>query len=129
MIQLKVLSGSTAGTEVVARRFPFSVGRNTSCNLIITDPGVWDEHFQIDLTAPDGFYLTTMSNTSVVIDGTPIQTALLRNGQTIEIGTTKILFGFTATKQKGLALREWLTWTALIALSLGQIALIYKLLR
>ncbi|MEO6182630.1 MAG: FHA domain-containing protein [Verrucomicrobiota bacterium] len=129
MIQLKVLSGSTAGTEVVARRFPFSVGRNSSCDLQITDPGVWDEHFQIDLTLPEGFHLAAKANTVVVIDGKPIQKVILRNGEIIEIGTTKILFGFSATKQKGLAVREWLTWTALAALCLGQIALIYRLLR
>ena len=129
MIQLKVLSGSTAGTEMVARRFPFSVGRNPSCDLQIADPGVWDEHFQIDLTLPDGFHLVAKANTVVVIDGKPIQKVILRNGEIIEIGTTKILFGFSATKQKGLAVREWLTWTALVALCLGQIALIYRLLR
>jgi len=129
MIQLKVLSGSAAGTEMVARRFPFSVGRNSSCDLQVTDPGVWDEHFQIDLTLSDGFNLAAEANAFVVIEGKPIQKAILRNGEIMEIGTTKILFGFSATKQKGLAMREWLTWAALVALSLGQIALIYKLLR
>lgn len=69
------------------------------------------------------------ADTAVVIEGKPVQKALLRNGETIEIGTTKILFGLSATKQKGLAVREFLTWSALVALCFGQIALIYKLLR
>jgi hypothetical protein len=129
MVQLKILSGKKAGTETVIRHFPFYVGRDVNCGLPLDEPGIWDKHFQIDLNSPDGFVLTTEPNTSVTIDGTTVQRAPLRNGETIEIGLTKILFGLSPTLQKSLALREWLTWIALAGLCLGQIALIYQLLR
>lgn len=128
MIQLKILSGKKAGTEMVARHFPFRVGRSADCELSIEDAGVWERHFQINLNPP-GFDLATEPNTSVVIDGKTLQQTQLRNGDIIEIGLAKILFGFSPTRQKSLVLREWLTWIALIALCVGQLALIYELLR
>jgi len=41
----------------------------------------------------------------------------------------KIRFWLSETRQKGLRLREFLTWAALTALCAGQVALIYALLR
>ena len=129
MVQLKILSGKKAGTELVARHFPFCVGRSSACELCLDEPGVWEKHFQIELHSPDGFVLIAQPNTSVTIDGKSVQQTALRNGDTIEIGQAKILFGLSQMKQKSLALREWLTWMALVALCLVQIALIYQLLR
>jgi pSer/pThr/pTyr-binding forkhead associated (FHA) protein len=127
MIQLKILSGKKAGTETVTRHFPFQVGRATSCGLSLDEPGVWEKHFQIDINSSEGFLLSTEQKTSVVIDGKSVQETVLRNGDTIEIGLTKILFGLSPTHQKSLVAREMLTWVALAALSLGQVALIYQL--
>ena len=129
MVQLKILSGKKAGAETVARHFPFSVGRSATCEISLDEPGVWDQHFQIDLDSLDSFRLVTDPNTSVTIDGKSVQQSTLRNGETIEIGLAKILFGLSPTRQKSLALREWLTWIALGGLCLSQIALIYRLLR
>ena len=129
MVQLKILSGKKAGTEIVARHFPFQIGRAANCDLSLDEPGVWDNHFQIHLDSADGFALVSDANTSVVIEGKTIQQTALRGGDIIEIGLAKILFGLSPTRQKSLVLREWLTWIALAGLSLGQIALIYRLLR
>jgi hypothetical protein len=129
MIQLRILSGKKAGAETVARHFPFYVGRATNCQLSLDEPGIWDRHFQINLISPEGFVLTTEPNTSVIIEGKTVQHAVLRNGETIEIGLTKILFGLSPTLQKSLAIRERLTWIVLAGLCLGQIALIYQMLR
>ncbi len=128
MIQLKILSGKKAGTEMVVRRFPFYVGRSTACGLSLDDPGVWEKHFQIQLISLEGFTLVTEPSTTVVMDGKTVQQAALRNGDVIEIGLAKILFGLSATQQKSLGLREWLTWMALALLCLSQFALIYYLL-
>ena len=129
MVQLKILSGKKAGTEMVARHFPFCAGRAANCDLLLDEPGVWDKHFQISLDPAEGFVLTADSNTSVVIDGKTIQRTALRIGDIVEIGYTKVLFGLSSMRQKSLVLREWLTWIALAALCFGQVALIYKLLR
>lgn len=127
MIQLKVLSGKKAGTEVVARHFPFYAGRAESCELSLDDAGVWDRHFQIVLNSSREFVLKAHDQTSVTIDGNSLQQAALRNGDIIEFGSAKILFGFSPTKQKTLVIREWLTWLALGALCAGQILLIYRM--
>ena len=47
----------------------------------------------------------------------------------IEAGAVKMRFGFEAVRQKSLFSREMATWIALALLSLGQVALIYQLLR
>ena len=127
MIQLKVLSGKRAGTELVARHFPFSVGRSSPCQLCLDEPGVWDKHFQIDLNSTRDFVLVAEAQTTVTIDGKAVEQTALRNGDIIEMGAAKILFGFSPTKQKSLAIREWLTWIGLAALCAGQILLIYQL--
>lgn len=129
MVQLKILSGKKAGTEMVARHFPFHVGRASACELSLDEPGVWERHFQINLNAAEGFVLVSDANTSVVIEGKPTQRTSLRSGDIIEIGLAKILFVLSPTRQKSLVLREWLTWIALAGLCLGQIAVIYKLIR
>jgi hypothetical protein len=129
MVQFKILSGKKAGTEMVARRFPFHVGRAANCELSLDEPGVWDKHFQIGLESAEGFVLVSDANTSVVIEGKTVQRTLLRSGDIIEVGLAKILFALSPTRQKSLILREWLTWIALAILCLGQIALIYRLVR
>ena len=127
MIQLKILSGKKAGAEMVARHFPFFVGRSSSCELCLDEAGVWDRHFQIELASTRDFVLAVEPRTSVTIDGKSVQKTALRNGDIIEFGSARILFGFSPTEQKSLALREWLTWIGLAVLCAGQILLIYRL--
>ncbi|MEO6035589.1 MAG: FHA domain-containing protein [Verrucomicrobiota bacterium] len=127
MIQLKVLYGKKAGTEWVARHFPFSVGRDTRCGLCLDEPGVWDEHFQINLSGTQEFLLSAEAQTFVTIDGKTVQQTVLRNGDVIEMGLARILFGFTPTMQKSLAIREWLTWIGFVALCVSEMLLIYRL--
>ena len=129
MVQLKILSGKKAGTEMAARRFPFHIGRAATCDLPLDDPGIWDKHFKIDFDSTEGFLLVSDVNTSVIIEGKTVQQTALRNGDVIGIGTAKILFSFSPTRQKSLAFRESLTWIALAGLCLAQIALIYRFLR
>lgn len=128
MIQLKILSGKKAGSEIVACHFPFWVGRAAECHLSLDDPGVWEKHFQIQLNSEDAFLLVTDANTSAVIGGKPVREIPLRNGDLIEIGSAKILFALSPTKQKSLRLREALTWIGFAALFLVEVALIYQLL-
>lgn len=129
MIQVKILSGKKAGTEMVARHFPFYVGRGTGSHLCLDDAGVWEQHFQIKSNNADGFSLITEPNTFVMIDGKTVREAELRNGDVLEIGSAKIQFSLSPTTQKNLVWREALTWTGLALLCLGEVGLIYQLLR
>jgi predicted component of type VI protein secretion system len=128
MIQLKILSGKKAGTSWVARRFPVRIGRSENSDLQVDDPGVWDDHLQIDVRRKEGFFLTAQSGAHAAVNSERIsEPRVLRNGDTIEIGGARLQFWLGQTRQKGLRLRESLTWLALAAISLSQIALIYLL--
>ena len=129
MVQLKVLSGKKAGAAYVARRFPVRIGRAPAADLRLEEEGVWDQHLRLDLNPADGFHLGIQPGALATVNGAPLPQTPLRNGDTIEIGALKIQFWLSETRQRGLRLREWLTWAAIAALCLGQIAVIYLLLR
>ena len=128
MLQLDIVSGTQAGTTIVARRFPFTVGRAKASDLQLSDPGVWDEHLEIDLLrAEKAFHVRCGENAQLTINGAPVAEAALRNGDTIQIGGAKIQVGVAAPVQKGLVAREVAVWLFLGILSLAQVALIYLL--
>ena len=129
MVQLKILSGKKAGTAYVARRFPVRIGRAPGASLQVEEDGVWDEHLQLNFNPADGFRLSSHPNALATVNGQPIKETLLHNGDTVEIGSLKMQFWLSETRQRGLRLREGLTWAAISAISLGQIGIIYLLLR
>ena len=129
MVQLRILSGNKAGTSWVTRRFPVRIGRSTQSDLQLEEPGVWDQHLKLELRRREGFLLSPQGDALAVVNAEHIhQPTILRNGDTIEIGAAKLQFWLAEPRQRGLALREWLTWTALAAISLSQIAFIYFVL-
>jgi pSer/pThr/pTyr-binding forkhead associated (FHA) protein len=125
MVELSILSGKQAGSRALARRFPFLVGRNSEAHLQIEEPGVWDRHLEFNLKAPDGFQLKVAPDARATVNGELAETVLLRNGDLIEIGTLKIQFWLSETRQRELRFREALTWLSIAALCAGQLALIY----
>jgi len=129
MIQLTILSGKQAGFCWTSRRFPVRIGRSAGNDLQVEDAGVWDEHFRIKLNPADGFILQVQPNALATLNGAPVQEVRLRNGDIIEIGQLKIEFSLGRMQQAGLRTREGLTWAAIAAICLGQVGLIYWLLR
>jgi pSer/pThr/pTyr-binding forkhead associated (FHA) protein len=129
VVQLKILSGKMAGREQVARHFPFQVGRASGAGLRLEDSGVWDQHLAIDLGSDAQFELQTQPGAATYLNGIPIEKSALRNGDVIQIGTAELLFGLSPTRQRSFLGRELFVWFGLAAISLGQIALIYWLLR
>lgn len=128
MIQLQILTGTLAGQQWNARRFPISVGRSSKAHLTLEDHGVWDSHLQIHLDAVQGVVLSAGPEGFTAVNGHPAESAILRNGDLIEAGSVKIRFSLSPTGQYSLRFREAATWTALGALCLGQVWLIYWLL-
>jgi len=129
MVQLNILSGKMAGDSWSARRFPVRIGRSSKADLQIEENGVWDEHIQIELSPAEGFRLRTQPNAVAIVNSQPTNDVLLRNGDLIQIGSSKMQFWLSETRQRGLRFREWLTWAGIAAVSLGQVALIYWLIR
>jgi len=129
MVQLKVLSGKKAGTAWAARRFPVRIGRSATADLQSEEDGVWDQHLQLDFEPAAGLVLMAQPEALVSVNGQPVQQTVLRNGDTINIGSLTMQFWLSETCQAGLGFREGLTWAAIAAISLFQVALIYWLLR
>jgi predicted component of type VI protein secretion system len=128
MVQLQLLSGNRAGTLFRATQFPIRAGRAPDLELSLDDPGVWQRHFQIHWR-PEGLVVQTEPEALLSLNDTPVQRAILRNGDILTLGALRIRFSLAPVRQSSLALREWLTWIALAALCLAQVALVYFLIR
>jgi pSer/pThr/pTyr-binding forkhead associated (FHA) protein len=129
MIHLSILSGKQAGTQTVARRFPFRIGRAAENELKLEDDGVWDRHLTLEFQPQSGFNLTTAANAIATVNGESVQNRILRNGDTITAGSVKIQFWLAAARQVSLIARESFVWALLASVTAGQMALIYWLLK
>ena len=128
MIQLQVISGKQAGSEIVARRFPFVIGRVADAGLRMEDAGVWDRHVEIAYERGKGFIFKVQPNATLLVNHERVESGKLRNGDTLELGSAQVRFWLARSEQKTMRVREALTWTALIALFGAQVWLIYALL-
>ncbi len=129
MVQLSILSGKMAGTSWVARRFPVHIGRSAGSDIQVEDAGVWDEHLKIDFVPGEGFMVSTQPDALAAVNSQSVNEAILRNGDIIEAGSLKMQFWLSETRQRGLRIRESLTWIAIAGICIGQVALIYLLIR
>jgi len=128
VVLLKVLTGKKAGTSWAARRCPILIGRSSTADLQLEEGGVWDEHLQLDFNAAEGIVLSARPSALAVVNGQPVERTVLRNGDTIDIGSLKVQFWLTEARQRGLRFREGLTWVAIAAISISQVGLIYWML-
>jgi hypothetical protein len=129
MIQLKVISGRTAGDPQVIRRFPFHIGRAPGNDLCLEAPGVWDKHLTLEFEKTEGFTVRTAPEAFAAVNEQPLACARLRNGDIISFGSAKIQFWLAAPRQRGLHLRELSVWALLVAVTGCQFFLIYRLLK
>ena len=129
MVRLKIVSGRMAGTEQVARHFPFRIGRSAEADFQLEEGGVWDEHAELSFDTINGFVLTAQQNALTTINGYLVEAAILRNGDMIEIGALKIRFWISETRQRSLRWRERLTWLGIALVTVAQAGLIWWLLR
>jgi pSer/pThr/pTyr-binding forkhead associated (FHA) protein len=129
MVQLKILSGKTAGQTYLARRFPLRIGRSPASDIRFEEDGVWEQHLELTFRPGEGFLLKAHPDALAVVNGEAIQQTALRNGDTIEIGSLKMQFWLSETRQPGLRFRESLVWAGIVLVCLFQIAAIYWLLQ
>ena len=86
MIQLFILTGKKAASQLIASHFPFCIGRASGNDLQLDDDGVWDRHLTLEFHPQQGITLTAAPDALVTINNRPVQTALLRNGDVIALG-------------------------------------------
>lgn len=128
MLQFKILNGRQAGTEIVARRFPFIVGRDAASDLRLEEAGVWEQHWKIELTAADGFQVVVRPDALVAINGQAVRETALKNGDVVEFGPLRVRVSLSPTRPRNLAFRELSLWLLIAGVALSQIILIYRLL-
>jgi pSer/pThr/pTyr-binding forkhead associated (FHA) protein len=129
MIQLNILSGKQAGTQPVARHFPFRIGRTAENDLQLEDDGVWDQHLTLEFQPQSGFNLATAPSALATVNGEPVHNVPLRNGDTVMVGSVKFQFWLAAARQSSLRLRENFVWALLALVILCQFVLLYWLIR
>jgi len=83
----------------------------------------------MELNPAKSFSLTVLPDAIASVNGKPTTQALLRNGDTIELGVVKLQFWLDQARQKSLRLLEAFTWLAFLAVTLGEVVLVYWLLR
>jgi predicted component of type VI protein secretion system len=126
MVHLQILSGRKAGVVFGSSSPPVSIGRSDDSDVSLDDPGVWPCHCKIHWL-PDGLVLEVELEALASVNGEATARAVLRNGDLITLGGVTLRFSLSPVRQSSAAVREWLTWMALGALCLGQIAAIYWL--
>ena len=127
MVQLRVLTGSRAGTAQTVSRFPSTIGRSTGDTLQLVEAGVWENHLQLDLQVPAGFRLCRLGQGRASVNGAEFDELVLHNGDVIELGAVKVQFWLAEIRQSDNHARETLVWLGLGALVLFEAALIWFL--
>jgi len=118
MIQFVSLSGKTAGASWVARRFPVRAGRAPGNDLRLEAPGVFDQHFEVDVKSGESLELSVRGSALANVNGQPVTRCLLRNGDLVEVGSARLRFWLAPTQQSSLRASQvgvWLAWFAVLA--------------
>ncbi len=99
-MRLTVETGPLAGTQVALdRHHPVTLGSGPDCAIRIAEPGVAAEHAVVKALRDEGFGVKALS-AGLRINGHEVEAAPLRDGDVLELGTTRITYG-TARTQKG----------------------------
>ncbi|HYG22764.1 MAG TPA: FHA domain-containing protein [Verrucomicrobiae bacterium] len=128
MIQLESLSGTTAGTKWSPRRFPFRVGRADDADVQINAPGVWDQHFIVELDPAAGFLIQPQGEALITVNSHAVKRSVLRNGDHIQFGAASLRFWLAQAPQKSLSSRESFFWAIMAAVVAAQFWMIYSLI-
>jgi len=91
--KLIVLRGESAGLEVEVNKTPFSIGRESSNYLVLTDDSVSREHATI-IRKNNGFQIVDSSSNGTFINGNRVQRSDLRHGDTITFVDERFMFQF-----------------------------------
>ena len=127
MIQLHVLSGAAAGKRFESKTFPVTIGRGAANALTLSDPGVFERHLEIRFSG-EGFSFISAPDAVVTLNGCRAEGGTLRNGDLLGAGYTKLQFWLAALPQRGLRLREVITWLLVSGVAGAQIFLLLRLL-
>lgn len=128
MVSLTVACTGSPPQLVFATAFPFRIGRAASCGLVVSAPGVWDQHAVIDLDGDERkFRVASVGEAVLMVNGVATSAAVLRNGDLLDLGACRLTFALAPAGQKSLAPRECFAWGLLALGLLLEICLFLKL--
>jgi len=109
---------------MIVRHFPFNIGRSGANDLQLEDEGVWEKHLTLEFQGRKQFSVQTAAGALVALNQESVQSAPLRNGDILSVGSVKLQFWLAPTTQRSLKLRESLVWGLLLVVTAAQLALI-----
>ena len=129
MFQFEVLSGTTAGGTWLARRFPLNIGRSTTSDIRLEDPGVYEEHATLCLDDQRRLQLAVHEPALAALNGQPTTSAPLRNGDHLTLGSASLRIWLAPVRQAHLRWGEACLWALWIGAAGAQILLMRWLWR
>lgn len=129
MIEVWLLEGKQAGAWWTARRFPVRIGRHPDSDIALEEPGVWDDHLELDYEREAGFVARPLSEGTVLVDGHPAGTVAVRNGSTLRVGGALLQFWMAPAAQRRFRLLEACLWLGLLLLCAAEVILMLWLTR
>ena len=87
---------------------------------------MWEKHAEITL-ADNVFAFRVHPPALATINGQSVSDHILHNGDVLELGGVQLRFSLSPTRHRRMALREALTWIALLLLCVVQAALVFYL--
>lgn len=116
MVELRLLSGVQAGSDLRVRRFPFRIGRAPGMDLRTEADGLWDHHATLDWRRGGPVTLRSEGGALTSVNGARIEQSDLRNGDEVDCGSLRLRFWLAPTAQTSLRWREALIWGGLASL-------------
>ncbi|MSU34198.1 MAG: FHA domain-containing protein [Pedosphaera sp.] len=125
MVELRILSGRRSSEVIQLATFPFRIGRASDSELLLKEPGVWDQHCRIEADESPGFRIIAEGDAIVSFEGVPIRQRRLRNGESFECGGIRFRFLVAAVGRRPGQLSAILTWSLLAVVLVIELGLLW----
>src|SRR5207302_3036392 len=90
---LRVIAGGMSGKEFIVYHQQTNVGSSPKCEItLIKDPGIQPVHFAISEQG-NRRLLSSYQGAQTLINGTPVTQHWLRDGDTIQVGSSALQYG------------------------------------
>jgi hypothetical protein len=127
MLHLRVLSESMAGSEMVARHFPFRIGRSEAASLRLKLAGIWEEHAEFNL-ANGWVTITSCDQAPVRMNGGRLKgTAVVHCGDLIDLGSLRFIAELSAADRRKDLLQQVVLAVSILGLTLTQLSIFWWL--
>jgi len=106
---LLVVTGETMGMTYRLRQARTTVGRDADCDLMLRGSGISRKHFELKRNDENQVTVRDLGSTNgIYVDGTRVETHVLRDGQMIQIGPDTVLkFEYLDSLEESLHLQQY----------------------